>query len=293
MRTALSVAGITGLLTILLAAPAAAAPLADGQTVGGGNVGTRSGLDKRDVLLSFEGLGGDRLRVRAATTPDCPRVDVFVGDQLSTAHTAAGGTVIRVNRTTNRRIDGRRFTFRYTIRGSVEHTGGSGTFRARATFRSTTGRLVRCDTGTVGWQVRPSPPADQIAAARPPGNTRSHGVIDGGRLPISLRVSADGTRLLRSAWTLGVRCSDAAPYNEVNVTPPADLRPDGSFGASERFSFTEDGLRFSFRTRFRGRFDAAGAAAGVLRMQLSVVDQRTGRRIDTCDSGTRDWTTQP
>lgn len=293
MRSVLTVAGVTGLLTCLLAAPATAAPLGDGQTAGGGNLGTRSGLDKRDVILSFEGLGGERLRVRSLANAYCPRIDGFVGDVLSTRHAAGGGTAIRVDRTIRRAFDGRRFTLRYAIRGTVEDAAGSGTFRLRATMRTRTGRSVGCDTGTLPWQVRSASPSGDLSAARPPGGTRSHGLVEGGRLPISLRASADGTRLLRSAWSVRVRCREAGAYNEFNVTPPADLRPDGSFGASERFSFNDGDERLSFRTRFRGRFDATGAAAGIVRMQLTVFDRRTGRRIDTCDSGTRDWTTRP
>ena len=135
-----------------------------------------------------------------------------------------------------------------------------------------------------------TPPTGAPAQPRSRGlylGTASYEVVDRLQAPVVLRASKDA-RKVTARWTIAAKCRRGPRELFVNLTPPTRVRPDGSFGRSERFAVRYVDALVRYRARFAGRFAGEGAS-GTLRLRARVFN-RSGKRLRTrCDSGTRTW----
>ena len=162
-------------------------------------------------------------------------------------------------------------------------------------FRRRPGRrIVRCDTRVQSWEAR-SPPLSSGPAA-PLTGTSYYGVTGQALryvpFPFALRVSASGGRIDSAVYRVFRRCRGVLSSDMPNDSPPATIRPDGTFSVIQRYSqrFPDSIEYFTFA--LAGRF-GTGGVSGTLRARSFVRDLATRRIIGRCDSGRLTWAAIP
>jgi hypothetical protein len=171
------------------------------------------------------------------------------------------------------------FSGRFTVAGSAEGTG-----RVVFTFISGSNRY-KCDTGDVSWQVRTS--VNRFGRARPAAG-RAYFGNTGQRLPMVLRLSRDGHSIEQQAGMWNAKCKkNRAGLGRATSSPSFPIRPDGSFGLTERYTEAYGDFTAHITSTHTGRFGLS-TAAGTWRVKVDVRD-KSGKRADSCDSGPVRW----
>ena len=224
------------------------------------------------------------------------RVAVKVAAGCGMAHArraiglAADGT-FAVGATDNRRLPGGvRRRSEITLTGQMVGPVASGTVRARLIFLRR-GRVVeRCNSGTREWNARAAVAGSAPAAAQP--ETGYHGLTDqtGRPFPFVLRVGPGARRVQAAAFVYHQKCR-RGPFEWENVTPGAEIRPDGSFTLRERFTYRWAEGRERFRVKVDGRFTDTGVN-GTLSVS-SILRSPGGRTLDRCTTGRRSFAAVP
>lgn len=171
------------------------------------------------------------------------------------------------------------FEGRFTGPGSAEGTGG-----VDFTFRSGSSSY-KCSTGTVVWQTRTS--VDRFGRARPAAGRAYFGNTTQ-RLPMVLRVSRNGKRIEQQAGLWNATCKkNIAGLGRATSSPSFAIRPDGSFGFTERYTEAYGDFTAHITSTHTGRFGLS-TASGTWRVKVDVQDT-AGKSSDHCDSGAQRW----
>jgi hypothetical protein len=171
------------------------------------------------------------------------------------------------------------FSGRFTGAGSAAGTG-----RVVFTFKSG-GSSYTCDTGTVSWQVRTS--VNRFGRARPVAGRAYYGNTTQ-RLPMVLRVSADGRQIVQQAGLWNAKCRrNIAGLGRATSSPSFPIRRDGTFGFTERYTEAYGDFTAHITSTHEGRFGLS-TAGGTWRVRVDVRD-RAGKQADRCDSGALRW----
>jgi hypothetical protein len=172
-----------------------------------------------------------------------------------------------------------------TVRGRFDGVAASGKLGGTFRHRTPGGRVRRCNTGDwKGWQLRMTP-APAAPAPAQPGATYRGLTSQPGPMPrpFLLRVDRGGGRVVASVFEYARACR-AGVFRLNEVSPGADIRPDGTFAIRERFSLRVRGGRERFRLRVDGQF-AGGVVSGRIRVRSDVVQRKSGRVGRRCDTG--------
>lgn len=186
-------------------------------------------------------------------------------------------------------------------KGPLESTTATGTFAFSGAFTgpgSAAGRgdvsftfrngnsSYKCSTGAVHWQARTS--LGRVGRARPlPGKPYFGNTSQ--RLPMVLRVSADGRSIAQQALLWNARCKrNAAGLGRATSSPSFPIRAGGRFSFTERYTESYGGLVAHITSTHEGRFGLS-TAAGTWRVKVDVRNPSTGKQADSCDSGPIRW----
>ena len=147
------------------------------------------------------------------------------------------------------------------------------------------GSTYSCDTGTVNWQARTSVPRfgrpHPLAGRAYYGNTTQ-------RLPMVLRVSADGRSVGQQAVLWNAKCrTNVAGLGRATSSPVMPIRADGTFSFTERYTENYGGFVAHITSSHEGRFGLS-SAAGTWRVKVDVRNA-AGKPADSCDSGPIRW----
>lgn len=261
----------TGLLIIATATLWVSAPAASADTQYGGTglyKGTRPANPSISLLRRDDGGMAGRVVVGAS----CRGYANYSLVVRLSGRTADGVNFSLAGRT---RL-GRGFV-RVTLTGTLAADAANGTARVR-----TTG----CRTYRNPFSLRtPSAPAG--APAVPAAGTVMSGLtsqsVGGMPLPVTIRVAKNG-RVALSTQTL-VQCSRGR-LPVLDYTPTRAVRPDGTFGGTQRYTIRYKGFSESYSVTVRGRFLADGAT-GTVNVTMRQRDSR--RRYPPCRSGQQTW----
>lgn len=181
--------------------------------------------------------------------------------------------------------------------GTIEYSGRF----VSASQATGTVRLVwaegatSCNSGTISWTANATSSALSGAAASSAlyaGTTSQHSTRAPVKMPLMVRVSADGKTAAATAY-INVFCSTTDP--KLNITsggfyagPGLKIGSDGSFKEHSSFSDTSGDKKIAFTSTFAGRFGGK-AVTGTWRMDALVTAKATGKKIDSCTSGTLTW----
>jgi hypothetical protein len=262
-------------------------PAAAGATdYGGGTAPDRMQRANRQLtLVAFRMADDGTGRVAVKVAAGCAMAQARRAIGLATDGTFA------LAATDNRRLPGGvRRRSEITLTGQMVGPVASGTVRARLTFRRR-GRVVqRCNSGTREWNARAAVAGGAPAAPQP--ETGYHGLTDqtARPFPFVLRVGPGARRVQAAAFVYHQKCR-RGPFEWENVTPGAEIRPDGSFSLRERFTYRWAEGRERFRVKVDGRFTATGVS-GTLSVS-SILRSPSGRTLDRCTTGRRSFAAVP
>ena len=184
--------------------------------------------------------------------------------------------------------------------GPLKSTSADGTFTFEGRFAGTgsavgTGQVVftfksgnssyRCDTGSVSWQARTSVP--RFGRPRPLAGRTYYGNTTQ-RLPVVLRVSADGRSIVEQATLWNAKCKkNIAGLGRATSSPTFPIGADGTFSFTERYTESYGGFVAHITSSHEGRFGLS-TAAGTWRVRVDV--RNSGNKVaDSCDSGAMRW----
>ena len=280
-------AGAVAMLAAMWATPAAA----QSPSYGGGRLPSAA-VPKRGYIptlgIVLQPRGG-QIAMRFDTSLRCGGTSY---DTVGRAVVPFDGRSFSAGAARRFRIGGGRVVFAWTLAGQADGTIASGTLRLTGT-RTVNGRRTACNRKpTRRFSARLAGPAP-AGSPSPPARASFGGlsairVADGLRGPVVLKVTGSGRRIA-ARWTALASCRRGPRADLVNFTPSMRIRPDGTFGRSERFRVAYTDAVVRYRVSFAGRISGEGAA-GRLRMRARIFD-RSGRRLVTrCDSRTRSWT---
>ena len=160
---------------------------------------------------------------------------------------------------------------------------GSGTVRARVTFRRGGRVLERCDSGAREWNARTT------GAASPPGAS-FYGLTSQAARPFPFVLSVGGSRVRVAAFGYRMACRRGG-FEWQNVTPGGPIASDGTFSLRERFSRSWEQGRERFRVKVDGQVTATRVDGTV--SVSSILRSRSGRVIDRCTTGRRTFAAVP
>jgi hypothetical protein len=188
---------------------------------------------------------------------------------------------------------GGRLRTTYTIAGKIDGSSASGSASARSTDKERGHSARTCRTGAVQWAARRASGDIGTPGAAPPvarfhGNTSQR--VGSRRHGISLRVSADGTRLTRALFSVNIRCLGKT-FAALDAPGERNLpiAADGRVSDVERYSSrVSRRVRLRFVERFSATVGSTGAT-GTLSIRGRYVDRR-GRTLGHCRSGGVKWT---
>jgi hypothetical protein len=272
---------LLAVLLILVAPGVAGAAVTPGD-YGGGAVKGRGGPGhlRTGTVWMWARVGADgRARIGG-------RAKVACGLTYFDAQVALGPDgSFRFTRTRRTRERGHRLLAVVTVQGRFDGAAASGTVRGRLRNRLPSGAVRRCSThGRRPWQLRlpapPGPPAPPQPATTYLGVTGQPGDVP---RPFLLRVSRNAARISTAIFEYTRRCRNGDFFLN-DVTPPASIRPDGSFAIRERFTLRFSDATERFRINVDGRFTAGGVTGG-LRVTSVARRRGSGRVIDRCDTG--------
>jgi hypothetical protein len=270
---------LVGGLLAAIAFPAAA----DAADYGGGtavkNVGKyRSQLTVVSVRTRTDG----KAFVRALVQARCGSASV--GRTITPAATGA----FTITTTVRSSGGGVRRTAQITVKGTVLGVSGSGTAKAKLTFRRG-GRVVGgCRSGTRTWQVRAPVAEPTVGPAK--ANAGYYGLTSqstGRPRPFTLHVDAGARRVQSAVFDYRRRCRHG--NSEMNnITPGGRIHGDGTFSLREHFTVRFSNAKERFSVKVDGRFTPTGVN-GTLSV-TSVARSPSGRVIDRCHTGRRSFT---
>ncbi|MDQ3722890.1 MAG: hypothetical protein M3376_07465, partial [Actinomycetota bacterium] len=106
-----------------------------------------------------------------------------------------------------------------------------------------------------------------------------------------LHAATGGRRIERATFGYRANCDRGriVESDDVNISPEFDVAADGSFREVERFKTTFTDVIVRTTVVLRGQFDAAGGATGKLAVTERYASRKSGKRVDTCTTGTRSW----
>jgi hypothetical protein len=269
VKRALAAAGL------LLALPAAASATDYG---GGTAPDSVARADRQLTLVGFRIAddGSGRAIVRVAAGCGVARATRAIG-------LAADGT-FTLETTARRRVGGGvRQISRIALSGQIVGPVGSGTVRARVTFRRGGRVVARCDSGARRWNAR-------AAGATAPAGPAYYGLTSQTPRPFGFVLSVAGSRVRVAAFDYRMRCRRSA-FEWENVTPGGRIAADGTFSLRERFSRVWQQGRERFRVKVDGLLTAT-AVTGTLSVS-SILRSRSGRVIDRCTTGRRTFSAVP
>ncbi len=262
---------------------------------GGGaiNVPVSEKTVAKDMLLSIRALPGGKIALGGQLFASCG-IGAITGE---TTLDADGNFALRGVVKRNPLVRVRQETS-FLVRGKLTAAGGDGT--AKMTLRVTAkGQKAKsCSSRTVNWTVRR--PIDTAAVPAPaPGEATLYGLTSqtGGRTKhaIVLHAASAGRRIERLTFGFRSKCSRGRiiAADDVNISPEFDVAADGSFREVERFRVNFSDVIARTTVDVTGRFDEDGAANGTLSVTERYSSRKTGKRVDTCKSGTRNWSASP
>jgi hypothetical protein len=268
MRALLAAAG-------LLALPAAA----NATDYGGGTApDSVARADRQLTLVGFRIAddGSGRVIVKVAAGCGVAKATHAIG-------LAADGT-FTLETTARRRVGGGvRQISQIALSGQIVGPVGSGTVRARVTFRRG-GRVVeRCDSGARAWNVRAA------GATSPPG-AAFYGLTSQTARPFGIVLSVGGSRVRTAAFDYRMRCRRSG-FEWENITPGGRIAADGTFSLRERFTRNWQQGRERFLVKVDGQV-AAISVKGTLSV-TSVLRSPSGRVLDRCTTGQRTFSAVP
>jgi hypothetical protein len=278
-RLAVCAALITGLLE-----PAPA--LAAAGSYGGG------ALTRAAPLVSVRVADtGPSIQVAGEAIATCAG-GTSVDERLIVRTSVSGGVFTGVATRTYRVSSVETRLVRMAASGAVADGIAHGALRLAVLVRRRGRPPVSCDSHNQSWEARAVPVAVGTPGRPAPGAGYYGATTQPGRYlpyPVALKVSASGTQVDFAIYRLRRRCHGAVSDEVANNSPPAAIRPDGSFSVTQRYSqrFTDSIEEFTFV--FAGRF-GAGGAGGSLRGSSVLRDLRTHKVIGRCDSGPLAWT---
>jgi hypothetical protein len=160
---------------------------------------------------------------------------------------------------------------RITLDGHVRANDVSGTWRVHFSTRTKVGTVTAtCDSGVVSWTLPRDGAGGQVANG----------------YPITMRLSKSNVKSMGVVTQLNCKSGDSylipAFYDNFAIAR------DRTFGRK----FTDTGVPSGGRTsqleiEFRGTI-RRGKASGIWRMKV-VFSDKSGREVDTCDSGQMSW----
>lgn len=261
----------TGLLISATATLLTSAPAAHADTQYGGT-GLYKGTRPANPSISLLHRDDGRIAGRVVVGARCRGYANY-----SLVVRISGRTADGVNFNANGRTRLGRGYVRVTLTGTLAADAATGTARVR-----TTG----CRTYRNPFTLRtPSAPAG--AAAVPAPGTLMFGTtsqaVGAMALPVTIRVAKNG-RVAMSSQTL-VQCSRIR-LPVLDFTPTRAVRPDGTFGGTQRYTIRYKDLRESYSVTVRGAFLADGAT-GTINVTLRQRDSKG--RYPLCRSGQQTW----
>ncbi|HET7566524.1 MAG TPA: hypothetical protein VFJ91_00910 [Gaiellaceae bacterium] len=150
-----------------------------------------------------------------------------------------------------------------------------------------------CDSDTISWTANAKSSALSGAAAASAlyaGTTSQRSTRAPVRMPLMVRVSADGKTAAATAY-INVFCKDP----RLNITsggfyagPGMKIGSDGSMHEFGSFSSTVGDRKIAYTSTFSGRFGAK-AVTGTWTLKAVVTAKKTGKKLDSCSSGTLTW----
>jgi hypothetical protein len=277
MRRALLVA-----VLLALVAPGAAGAAVTPGDYGGGAIqpGTKVSDPSRGSSWLWARVGADgRARIGGGIAVGCGVAQIDAEVAL-----APDGS-FEVSRSRRWRWGGHRYRTLITVRGRFDGGAASGELGADFRHRRPGGRVQRCSTGDwKAWQLRMAPTPAAPAPAQP-GATYRGLTSQSERLPrpFLLRVDPGGGRVAASVFEYARTCGTRV-YRLNEVSPGAQIRPDGTFTIKERFRLPVRRGTEHFRLRVNGQF-AGGVVSGAIRVRSKVVRRKSGRVGGRCDTG--------
>ncbi len=239
-----------------------------------------------NMVISLRTSGAGKVQVLALMGARCSTATI-----KAIATVAADGT-FAASGTATERYPGGRLRTTYTITGVIDGLGASGSASGSSTDKLRGRRARKCKTGVVQWGARRASgaigtPAATLPIARYYGNTsqgvgkRRHGIV--------LRISADGTRVTRTLYSVNIRClgrTFAALDAPGNRNLP--INAGGKFSDVERYTLRlSRRVRLRFVERLSGTIGSTGAQ-GRLSISGRYIDRR-GRTLGRCRSGSVKW----
>jgi hypothetical protein len=180
----------------------------------------------------------------------------------------------------------------YAVSGKfLSPTSASGSGDSEFTFTNADGKSYSCKTGFVNWQARADAQYTSAAGQAAPkagagyyGNTS--GV--GGRLPFTLRVSADGKSVEQAAVLMDAQCKqDPKLYLHVDpLVAKIRIQPGGLFVSNPRYAdnvLAKPGQTVQVASHITGRFGKS-AVVGTWHVEATILDAASGSVVDTCSS---------
>jgi hypothetical protein len=294
VRAALAVSLTAATLTGAAAAIAQLPVATPGNYGGGAVLSPPKSLGAPGNMLIGLRVGGNRVQLNASVAASCESLSFSASAALGTP--AVGGVPFKVTGTKRARLSGgRSVVTTYAVQGFVADVAGlpghpyaGGTARVRNRI-TTPGRATRtCTSGKVGWAARR--PSGDLGASGITGGEYLYGTTsqrrEGPRRAIMLRVSRDGTKLLRALYDADLRCAGRtirgiydAPRRNLPISPIFTVRDVEHFTYRTRTTIAHDTERFEATL---GKTGAHGTFSIVSRL----ADRRSGRTISTCASGT-------
>ncbi len=271
------------ILTLVLAAPAAATPV-PGASYGGGKL--PPARSSADSVMATAAVAADGQSVRLVAT-----MLLRCNGRPGTAqHLAADGRLGPDGRL-RLQVPTRFFNYadrrtrprgRATIDLGFDGATASGTLRFVMSAR-TGGRRLRCDE-TFPLTLRAAAPAASPAAPATAG-AALFGTSDArwrsAPVPFGIKVSADGRRAAPIMSSVVERCPRGSAF-AVNVSPPTPIAADGTFSDRERFTFRlADRIRIRVTFAIGGRFTAQVVTGTGPRVVEDHQAGQTGRCAET------------
>jgi hypothetical protein len=243
-----------------------------------------------NAVIGLRAMDKRRLEIEATVRAKCTG-----GDITATAKIAQDGSFSADGTASQTPNQNEKVTTTYRLAGTfTSPTEVQGTLSATLK-RSAEGKAETCKSGRVSFGARkPSGdigPRGAKGRMRYYGSTAQRGV--GPRRPIVLRVSGDGRRISRALFGYQVKCSDGT--RSIGVEAP---RTEITIGRTGRVKDRDSGKvnNSGTQTNYDDRFEAVigrDGAKGTLSLSDRTIDKTTGNIIQSCESGTINWTAAP
>ena len=252
-----------------------------------------------NVVIGLRALPERKLQIEATIRASCPGATgdaKTAGADISADAKLAPDDAFEAEGTETSEPD-QGVILKTTYKLSGKFTSASaldGTISATLSRRAA-GTTKSCKTGSVEFSARRPNGKLGVRGAKPDagyyGSTAQRGV--GPRRAIVLRVSGDGQLITRGLFSESVTCSDGKRSSGIEAPRTnISINAKGRVSDRERFTIDNGSTETKVNDHFSATFGVDGAK-GTFSLSDRTLDKSTNREIQSCRSGTVNWTAAP